>query len=406
MPITSRAQAHALDAKDPLALLRGRFRVPDGITYLVGHSLGPVSEPALTRLKAHAEGAWAKDMVGAWNSAGWIDLAGRVGDRLAGLIGAEPGSVTVCDSVSVNLFKLVAAALPLAEGAPVIRIESDEFPTDRYIAEGLARTLGVPCEILPPGASDAALIKGGVLIRSAVNYRTSEIADIARTENAARAGGALVIWDLSHATGLIALELGQKGALLATGCTYKYVNGGPGAPAFLYVASGLCDRLQTPIPGWLGHKRPFDFDPAYEAADGVGRFVAGTPPILSLAALDGALDIFEGLDFSHLHEKAQILGDICIRQAENLGLRTLSPGPGKARGGHVSLQHDHGYEIVQALKERGRQADFRAPDTLRFGFSPLILSYTDVWDTMVDLADIMATQLWTAPRFALRAKVT
>lgn len=406
MHISSREQALALDATDPLAAFKGRFRLPQGITYLVGHSLGPVSESAIARLNAHAQGAWAVDIVGAWNNAGWIDLPHQLGARIAALIGVKPDSVIVCDSVSVNLFKLAAAALPLSKGPKVIRLEADEFPTDKYIAERLADLIGVPCEVVAPGAGVDALLKGGVFIRSAVNYRTSELANIEKVEEAARASGALVIWDLSHATGLIDLDLAAKGGQLAVGCTYKYLNGGPGAPAFLYATKALCEQMATPLPGWLGHRTPFDFDSRYQPAEGITRFLAGTPPILALAALEGALDLFEEVDLSVCHRKAMALGDLCLSYADELGLSTLSPPAGQRRGGHISLQHEKGYEIVQALAEKGRKADFRAPETIRLGFSPLFLSYADVWDTMEDLAAILNQRLWDRPHFAKRGKVT
>jgi kynureninase len=401
---TSRAEAVALDRADPLAGRRALFDLPEGVAYLVGHSLGPPPKSAGEALEAARE-SWARDLVRSWNSAGWIDLAERTGDLIAPLIGAAKGEVIVTDNVSVNLFKLAAAALPQARRY-LLLLEEDEFPTDQYIAAGLSAVTGAEARALPPGGGFEALRTGGVLIKSAVNYRSSAIAGIAAHEEEARRHGALIVWDLSHAAGVLDLALARDGARLAAGCTYKYLNGGPGAPGYIYAAAPLSASLQTPLPGWMGHAAPFAFHSAYAPKDGAARFASGTPPVLSLSALSGALEAFGGLHLSALQTKAQALGALAIARAGVMGLEVLSPVEDRLRGGHVSVRIADGYPVVQALSARGVMADFRAPDTVRFGFSPLFLSHATVWDALATLEDILATGSWDEPHFHARAKVT
>jgi len=401
----AREDAEALDRADPLADARDAFLLPEGITYLVGHSLGPATQKATARIETTAQEEWAQGLVGSWNTADWIHYPQALGDRIAPLIGAKAGEVAVCDSVSVNLFKLAAAILPLVRDKTLM-VEDDEFPTDQYVAEGLAGLIGQPMQRVSRQGSLDALQSGGVLIKSVVSYRDGLIADMRAYEEAAAKAGGAIIWDLSHTVGMVPVALHEVGARFATGCTYKYLNGGPGAPSFLFVQMEAASLLSNPIPGWLGHKEPFVFSSRYEPAEGVQRFVAGTPGILSCAALSGALDVFEGRRVSDLHEKAGRLGDLCIARAQALGLDVRSPDDCRKRGGHVSLGHEAGYPIVRALAERGIQADFRTPDTIRFGFSPLFLRYVDVWDAMDALAEIVRDRLWDEPRFHVRAKVT
>ena len=402
---TSRAEAEALDRQDPLAAMRAQFKLPKDVIYLVGHSLGPAPLKAIARVKQAAESEWADGLVGSWNSAGWIDLAQMVGAQLAPLVGVKPDEMVVCDSVSVNLFKLAAAALPLCR-SKTISIESDEFPTDQYIAKGLSDLSGAAFQRVAPGAGYEALAEGGVLIKSAVNYRTAEIIDIAKYERRVRQSGGVIVWDLSHATGIIKLDLAAKDARLAVGCTYKYLNGGPGAPAFIYARSDIVGKLQSPLAGWLGHKYPFAFDKDYQPADGTARFIAGTPSILSLSALSGALEVFNGLDINDIVTKSRTMGELCLARADSLGLKSTSPREASIRAGHISLLSDNGYPIVQALAACGIKSDFRTPDTIRFGFSPLFLRYIDVWDTLDALDEILTTKSWDQPKFKARQKVT
>jgi kynureninase len=402
-PITSLDQARSYDLGDELAEKRSLFEMPDGLTYLVGHSLGPLTASAARRTERALRREWGEGMVRSWNDAGWIDLAAEVGDRIAPLIGAGKGEVIVCDSVSVNLFKLAAAALPHARRR-LILVDEHEFPTDQYIADGLGGVAGVEVKRLAFGEEGYG--EGGVLIRSVVSYRSGEIVDVASAERKAQAAGGVIVWDLSHAAGIAPLNLSSNGAKLAAGCTYKYLNGGPGAPAYVYAEKGFADGLTSPLPGWLGHARPFAFESRYAPAGGVERFVAGTPPVLSLSALAGALEAFEGVSSEALHEKAGVLGDIIIHRAEEFGLPSSSPADRRLRGGHVSLRHPQGYPVVQALAEKGMLTDFRTPDTIRFGLSPLFLSAEDVWRVMDELGKILRTKRYEEPRFQGRAKVT
>jgi kynureninase len=399
----TRGDALARDRSDPLAAIRAAFRLPGGVTYLVGHSLGPATHRAVERVIAAAADEWAGDLVGAWNSAGWIDLAEQVGGRIAGLIGAESDEVIVCDSVSVNLFKLAAAALGKERR---IIVEDDEFPTDQYVSKGLSDLSGA--DFVRTGADGGieALAKGGVLVKSLVNYRSAQIADIAAHEAAAAASGGTVVWDLSHATGVIHVDVAGSGMRLATGCTYKYLNGGPGAPSFIYARRDLLNSLHNPLPGWMGHARPFAFESDYEPRNGTMRFASGTPGILSLSALAGALEAFDGVDMQTVEAKALALGDMCLSRLAQMKLETRSPAISSARGGHVSWCHPEGYAIVRALAAEGIMADFRTPDTIRFGLSPLFLSYADVWDALDRLEAILATAAWDRAEFKVRAKVT
>ncbi|MGA1342852.1 MAG: aminotransferase class V-fold PLP-dependent enzyme [Hyphomonas sp.] len=403
-PPTCRADACALDRSDPLAAAREAFELPEKTIYLVGHSLGPPPKSARAKVRA-AEQAWREDLVRSWNSAGWIDLAERTGARIARLIGAPEGSVIITDNVTVNLFKLASAALTLSQ-ARHLSVEEDEFPTDQYIVSALGQQSRLAVHRLAPGGGLDALRQGGVLVKSVVSYRSGEVADIGLHEEEARRHGAVIVWDLSHAAGILNLALEADGARLAAGCTYKYLNGGPGAPAFAYVAGEITARVTSPLPGWMGHAAPFAFDAAYTPREGAARFASGTPPILSLAALDGALDAISGQEMRHLQSKAANLGAIAVARAKALGLEVLSPQEAAKRGGHVSLRLADGYPVVQALAARGVLADFRAPDTVRLGFSPLFLSYAEVWDAADALADILRTRSWDQPAFHARAKVT
>ncbi|MGB3625428.1 MAG: hypothetical protein WA989_06365, partial [Henriciella sp.] len=301
----SRDDAAAQDAADPLGGVRGAFDLEDGLIYLDGHSLGPASKAALGALEDASSGEWRRGLIRSWNEAGWFDLARKTGARIARLIGVDAGDVIVADSVSTNLYKLAGAALPLAASQMLI-VEADEFPTDQYMIEQLASLAGAAFERAAPGSGLERLeATGGVLIQSAVNYRTASVADIAAAEERATEAGGVIIWDLSHATGVLALDLKADGAKFAAGCTYKYLNGGPGAPAFVYAHSDVVQQVTTPLPGWMGHARPFTFDPEYKPAPDIRRFANGTPPILSLRALSGALDGFDTLDMSIVEAKAR-----------------------------------------------------------------------------------------------------
>ena len=401
----SLAEAQALDAADPLAEALAHFSLPEGVIYLDGHSLGPATHSALARVQAGATQDWRTHLIRSWNDAGWIDLPARIGGRLARLIGVEADEVLVCDSVSVNLFKLAAAALAVTPRRRLL-VEAEEFPTDQYIAEGLTALTGAPLERIAAGAAETALREGGVLIKSVVNYRTGAVADLDTLEAAAQVGGARIIWDLSHAAGVLDLRLGARGVSLATGCGYKYLNGGPGAPAFVYVRRDLGEQLRTSIQGWFGHQDAFAFHSDYAPVSGVGRFAAGTPPILSCLALEGALEAFDGVSLTAVEAKARALGQLWLERAVRLGLTAASPRDPLQRGGHVTILHPDGYAIIQALIAQGIIGDFRAPDAMRFGFSPLFLRYADVWRAFDAFAEVLESGSFRDPRFTARAKVT
>lgn len=401
----SRDAALTLDQRDPLAEAGRLFDLPDGLIYLDGHSLGPSSKPALDALEQTAQDEWSRGLIRSWNEADWINLPKTVGAKLARLIGVSADDVIVCDSVSINLFKLASAALEHVQEKRIL-VEADEFPTDQYMAQGLSAQTGARFERLETGGAEDALKQGGVLLKSVVNYRTAVIEDIARLEAIAAESGSLIVWDLSHATGCVDLNLERDGARLATGCAYKYLNGGPGAPAFVYARDDLANQLRNPLPGWFGHADPFAFDGDYQPVAGAARFAAGTPGVLSLRALDGALDVFEGVSVEQLVTKARALGDLCLWWGERLGLEAISPGIGHARGGHVSLLHENGYAIVQAMIAQNIIPDFRAPEAMRFGFSPLYVTFTQVWDAMEALQDILQSRSWDQPQFKVKAAVT
>ncbi len=402
---SSRDDAFALDRKDPLARLREQFDLPQEIIYLNGNSLGPPPRRALRRLRETAETEWRHGLIRSWNDAGWMDLPKKCGEKIAPLIGADPQDVLVADSVSVNIFKLAAALCKKCAGA--IAYHADEFPTDGYILQGLSHLTNTPLHRLLPDADQHALSDDvSVLIKSIVHYKTAAVADIAAWEDAAAQKNIAIIWDLSHAAGVISVDLKKHGARFAVGCGYKFINGGPGAPAFVYVDHEAAKDLRQPLSGWMGHAAPFQFAEAYAPADGVSRFACGTPPILSLSALDTALDVFADAPISEIEGKAKKMGDIFLALSADLGLENISPPPSERRGGHVSLKFSHGYEVMQALIARGVIGDFRAPDIMRFGFSPLYLSYADIWDAAEILSDVLRSEEWRKAEYAIRGKVT
>ncbi|MEQ9814417.1 MAG: kynureninase [Azospirillaceae bacterium] len=412
-PLT-REDCLALDAGDPLAGRRQLFHVPEGVIYLDGNSLGCLPLAAVEHVRRTLETEWGEGLIRSWTQAGWIDKPRRLGDRIGGLIGAAPGQVVVADSTSVNLFKVLTAALRLRPGRDVIVSEAGNFPTDLYIAEGVAELLGgYERRLVPEGSMDVeALIdeRVAVVMLTHVNYVTAEMHDMAAVTRAAHQAGALVIWDLAHSAGALPVDLDGIDADFAVGCTYKYLNAGPGGPAYLYVASRLQDRARQPLTGWLGHARPFEFTTGYEPAPGIDRFICGTPPLLAYAALEGALDAFDGVDLGQLRAKSLSLTDLFIRlvaqECGGHGLTLASPRERAVRGSHVSWRHREGYAIMQALIARGVIGDFRAPDALRFGFTPLYLSHADVWGAVAVLKDVLDNRLWDDPAYRSRAKVT
>ncbi|WP_375550109.1 kynureninase [Oceanicaulis alexandrii] len=401
----TREACEALDRKDPLKDTRDLFALPEGVIYLDGNSLGVPPKAALARLREAAENEWAVGLIRSWNDAGWMDLPLTLGAKLARLMGVKASEVIAVDTVTINLFKLATALLERDGGG--IAAEAGEFPTDNHVMEGVSRITGAPMHRVAPNTRPKDLPDGvTVLIKSAVHYKSAQIADFEGYEREAAARGLSIIWDLSHATGLVDLKLAQWGAKYAVGCGYKFLSGGPGAPAFLYCAEDQIQTLEHPVSGWLGHKRPFGFEDAYEPDDTIVRWRTSSPSILALSALDGAVSVYDGVDMAQVEAKAIALGDIMLQQAETLGLDHACPGPGERRGGHVVLRHEHGYAIVQALIDRGIIGDFRAPDLMRFGFNPLYNSYVEVFDAAQALADVVQSRAWDDPKFLAKKAVT
>ncbi|MDE2079730.1 MAG: kynureninase [Burkholderiales bacterium] len=424
----NRDDALALDAADPLAPLRAQFTLPPGLIYLDGNSLGLCPAAAPARLRQVVEQEWAQGLIASWNQAGWISLPQRVGDKIARLVGAGAGELVVADSTSVNLFKVLSAALDLAAAAGpqrrVIVSERDNFPTDLYIAQALAAARGLELRLLEqPGPLAAALdARTAVLMLTQVNYRNGRLHDMAALSAAAHAAGALTVWDLAHSAGALPVDLHRDGADFAVGCGYKYLNGGPGAPAFVWVHPRHAAQVRQPLAGWLGHAAPFDFAPDYVPAPGIARFVSGTPPILSLAALECGVDSVLAAEplggLAALRAKSLALTRLFAQRVEALApatgpaLTLASPRADAERGSQVCFSHPEiGYPVMQALIARGVVGDFRAgaageADILRFGFTPLYTRFVDAWDAAAHLGQVLALEEWRRPGFDQRRAVT
>lgn len=402
------ADAEALDRDDPLAPLRERFVLPDGVIYLDGNSLGALPKAVKARLDEVVSVQWGEGLIRSWNQHDWIDLPARVGERIARLIGAAPGTVVVADSTSVNLFKALSVALGLRPDRKVILSERGNFPTDAYIAQSVAELFGRELRLVE--ASELAQALDGdvaVLALTEVNYRTGARHDMAALTAQAHEAGALALWDLAHSAGAFPVDLAAADADFAVGCGYKYLNGGPGAPAFVYVAPRHLPGLRQPLAGWLGHAAPFEFADSYRPAEGIDAMRVGTPPILSMAALDAALDAFEGVDIAALKAKADRLFELFTNKlaAEAPELELVTPRDPDRRGSQASIRFGDGYAAMQALIERGIIGDFREPDIMRFGFAPLYLSHAETWRAADALAAIMRSAAWDRPHYRVRAKV-
>jgi len=409
------AAAIAQDSRDPLAALRDRFLVPDDVIYLDGNSLGVLPRGVAERVLTAVSEEWGHGLIRSWNAAGWVDLPGRVGARIASLIGARPDCVIATDSTTVNLFKVLSAAVALQPGRTKIVTETRNFPTDNYIAEGVIRQCGGVHHLVHidrPEDIEAALDNEvAVLMLTHVNYSNGRANDMTALNRAAKDAGALVIWDLAHSAGALPVDLAGCDVDFAVGCGYKYLNGGPGAPAFLYAAPRHQGGFQQPLSGWFGHADPFDFAPGYRAASDISQYQCGTPPVLSMIALDAALDVWDGVSMVAVRAKSMALTDYFITLVEarcaGHGLRLISPRDAAQRGSQVSFTHDTGgYAIISALIEEGVIGDFRAPDVLRFGFTPLYTRFVDVWHAVDRLAMVMGERRWDRPDFHARKKVT
>jgi kynureninase len=403
----------SFDRQDPLASLREEFAVPQDVIYLDGNSLGALPRETLPRLTHVIEEEWGNGLIRSWNAAHWMDAPARIGDKIARMIGATAGEVIVADSTSVNLFKLLAGALQVQPGRHFILTEASNFPTDLYIAQGLIESLGGNHALRVVERAEIERSLDGsvaVLMLTHVDYATGEIHDMRRITAAAQKFGALMLWDLSHSAGAVPVNLNAAQVDLAVGCGYKYLNGGPGAPAYAFVAKGLQDALQSPLSGWMGHAAPFAFEPAYRAAPGIKRLLAGSPPILSMLALEVAVDLWLRVDQKETRRKSMALGDLFIKQVDetcrDLGVQVVSPREAEIRGSQVSLRHKEGYRVMRALIDRGLIGDFRTPDLMRFGFAPLYTRYVDVFDAVRCLRDVLRSRAWDRPEYANRLPVT
>lgn len=417
---TTMEACRALDAADPLRPLRELFALPPGVIYLDGNSLGAMPKAAAARVAQAVQHEWGEQLIRAWNSAGWYEMPRRLGDKIARLVGAQPGEVVATDGTSINLFKVLSAALSIArEDAParkVVLSERSNFPTDLYIAEALCRERGLelvlcePHEIVPRLRDDVA-----VLVLTHVNYRTGAMHDMAALTQAAHNAGALAIWDLAHSAGAVPVGLQGAQADFAVGCGYKYLNGGPGAPAFVWVHPRHAERFWQPLSGWWSHASPFEFSPGYRPAAGIARYLCGTQPVLSMTALECGLDALLAAEplggMAALRRKSLALTDLFIElvasRCAGHGLELVTPRDHALRGSQVCLSREHGaYAIVQALIARGVIGDFRAPDILRFGFTPLYLGYEEVWHAADHLAQVLESGEWRLPEFNRTHAVT
>ncbi len=413
MTALSRDDFAALDSTDKLRGLRDRFALPADVIYLDGNSLGALPKATAARVAEVVAQEWGRDLIRSWNAHGWAHLQQRIGDKIGRLIGARPGETLVADSTSVNLFKMLAAALQLRPGRRVIISESTNFPTDLYIAEGLAGFLGQGYELraLPQEAIEQAIDEGvAVVMLTHVNYRTGRMWDMAPITARAHASGALMLWDLAHSAGAVPLDLAGAGVDLAVGCGYKYLNGGPGAPAFLFMAEKLQNQVSPPLSGWFGHASPFAFEQHYRPAAGIMQAAVGTPPVISLAALEVGVDLMLEVCMADVRAKSVVQTSMFIALVEQelapFGVALGSPREDAQRGSQVCLSHQSAWPIMQALIARGVIGDFRAPDIMRFGFAPLYVRYSDVWEAVIQLKDILASGVWRDERFHAKSLVT
>ncbi|MGD9919357.1 MAG: kynureninase [Paenirhodobacter sp.] len=390
---------------------RALFEIPEGVIYLDGNSLGPLPRAVPARVARTIGAEWGEMLITAWNRAGWMDLPERLGARIGRLIGAEPGSVTLGDTLSVKVFQLLSAALDMRCERRVILSDSGNFPSDLYVAQGLTGMLGPGYElrVAPPEEIEDALDDSvAVLMLTEVDYRTGRRHDMRRLTRAAHHHGALALWDLAHSAGAVPVDLAGCNVDFAAGCTYKYLNAGPGAPAFVYVAPRHAGRIRPALSGWLGHAAPFAFEPQYRPAPGVARMRVGTPPVIQLAALEAALELWEGVEMAEIRAASLVLADRFIAAVEAAcpALRLVTPRDPAQRGSQVSFAHPEGYAIMQALIARGVIGDFRAPDILRFGITPLYIGAAEIDRAAAILAEVMAGRLWDAPEYRARARVT
>ncbi|PZQ96896.1 MAG: kynureninase [Cereibacter sphaeroides] len=390
---------------------RAMFHLPEGVIYLDGNSLGPLPKAAAARVARTVTEEWGEMLITGWNRAGWMEQPSRIGDRIGRLIGAEPGSVVMGDTLSIKVYQALASALEMNPSRRVILSDTGNFPSDLYMADGLCRTLGNGYRLVtvePEAVADAINETVAVTMITEVDYRTGRKHDMAALTARAHAAGALTVWDLAHSAGAVPVDLAGAGADFAVGCTYKYLNSGPGGPAFIYVAPRHADRARPALSGWLGHEAPFAFDLTYRPGEGIERMRVGTPPVLQMAALEASLDIWDMASMADVRARSIELTNAFIKAVEAAcpTLTLASPRDPALRGSQVSFRHPEGYAIMQALIAAGVIGDFRAPDILRFGFTPLYTSMDDVNRAAEILGGIMARNIWDRPEYKKRARVT
>jgi kynureninase len=387
------------------------FSLPDGVIYLDGNSLGPLPVAATERVQRMISEEWGKELIRGWNSAGWMVQPRRIGDRIGRLIGAPEGTVVVGDTLSIKVYQALASALELNPSRLVVLSDNGNFPSDLYMAEGLLKTLdrGYALKVVAPeeveGAVDETI---AVTMLTEVDYRTGRLHDMAALTKKAHSAGAITIWDLAHSAGAIPVDVLGAKADFAVGCTYKYLNAGPGAPAFIYVAPEYAEKARPALSGWMGHQSPFAFDLDYRPGSGIERMRVGTPPVIAMAALDAALDVWEGISMNDVRQASIALADLFIREVEARcpELKLASPRDGSKRGSQVSFRHDNGYAIMQALIARGVIGDFRAPDAMRFGFTPLYIGEAEIRAAVDVIADVVANRRWDTAEYRRKALVT
>jgi kynureninase len=410
--MTTREECQGLDIEDSLAPLRNEFLLNYDEIYLDGNSLGPLSRASSTRVYDVVESEWAKQLVRGWNDAGWMAMPTQLGDRIARLIGARPGEVVVADTLTIALAKLIGGALALRPDRHVVLTDVANFHSDLYISAAVAANAGRPVTVKAIDrntlaeelSDDVALV-----MLTHVDFRSGEMLDLAGITQQVHEAGALMLWDFAHSTGAVPLDVEGAHVDFAAGCGYKYLNAGPGAPAYMYIRTSWQGVIENPLPGWLGHARPFEFELSYEPAKGMQSFVTSSPSIIALGALDGALDVFEQTDMASIRTKSLQLTDLFMALVEERLPKTfeiVTPREHDRRGSQVALRHPESYGIVQALISRGVIGDFRAPDVARFGFTPLYLRFVDVFDAVETLAEVMASEAFRDPKYAVRNAVT
>lgn len=409
------------DQNDPLRSYREKFILPPETIYLDGNSLGARTKGAAERAQEVIADEWGTGLIRSWNTAGWFDLPGKLGDTVSKIVGGGAGSTVVTDSTSINLFKAASAALKMqAADSPdrrVILTQRENFPSDIYMLQGLAEQLGHGYEVrlvddaeVTAGFPNTMTDEVALVVLTHVNYRTGRLFDMSSTTSAIHAGGAMVIWDLCHSAGALEIDLAGSGADMAIGCTYKFLNGGPGSPAFIWVAEALQNRFTQPLSGWWSHAKPFEMAPEYAPADGIRRFLTGTQPIISMSVAELGLNIASEVDMAAVRQKSLQLSDLFIDLVESRlsehPIEIVTPREHAHRGSQVSITHPEGFAIMSALIERGIIGDYREPSVLRFGLTPLYVGFTEVWDTVEALRDILDNRTWDAPEHKVRGAVT